>query len=156
MRIIGRKLFIDRRGDTLVEVIIAMAIVSVVLAGSYAITSRNLSITQGTNERSQAQQLVQKQIELLRVFSQKGGTAIAAGCLTDDGVLTTKCDIAPGNTSAGDTNPDCSSYCYTLNISPQKDASGANIPGIYNVHISWPSLTGTNSTLNMSYGPPTL
>lgn len=53
-------------GDTIVEVLVSIAVVSLVLAGAYALTNRNTLITQDTQEHGQALQLVQAQVEYLR------------------------------------------------------------------------------------------
>lgn len=55
------------RGDTIIEVLIAIAIVSLVLVAAYVISNKNSQAIQATEERIQAQHLVESQIEALRV-----------------------------------------------------------------------------------------
>lgn len=49
-------------GDTIVEVLIATAIASLVLVSAYAITTRNTRATQDVQENSYAQKLVEQQV----------------------------------------------------------------------------------------------
>lgn len=57
-------------GDTIVEVIIALAIISFVLATAYVLNRHNTSSLQNNAEYIQAQHIAESQIEVLR--SQKG------------------------------------------------------------------------------------
>lgn len=59
---------LDQRGDTLVEVMIATAILTVVLAASYNIAGAVFRLGQSAKERTQAANLIQEQAEALRSF----------------------------------------------------------------------------------------
>ena len=56
----------SQRGDTIVEVLIAMAVASSVLGITYATMNRNLLITRGAQERTEAAKLAQGQLEILK------------------------------------------------------------------------------------------
>lgn len=56
----------NQTGDTIVEVLIAITVISMVLVGAYIATNNNTLANQTTQERAQAVQLVQSQIEQLR------------------------------------------------------------------------------------------
>jgi type II secretory pathway pseudopilin PulG len=56
----------DQRGDTIVEVLISIAVVSMVLAGAYVTTQRSLIATRAAQERSNALKLGQGQLEQLK------------------------------------------------------------------------------------------
>lgn len=56
----------NNRGDTIVEVMLSAVILSIVLAGSYALSSRATRLNQSSYERTRATQLVQEQAELIR------------------------------------------------------------------------------------------
>ncbi len=82
---------ISTSGDTIVEVLIAMAVASTVLALSFTTMSRNLYNLQDAQERSTATKLVQGQIEAVRnlyVASNSTFTALAANtnfCVYNNG-----------------------------------------------------------------------
>jgi prepilin-type N-terminal cleavage/methylation domain-containing protein len=55
-----------QRGDTIVEVLVAVAIISSVLGLAYATMNRNLQSIRDNQERTEASKLAQGQIELLK------------------------------------------------------------------------------------------
>lgn len=59
-----------QRGDTIVEVLIAVAVVSSVLAISYSIMNSNLLILRNNQERTEASKIAQAQIEQLKTAWQ--------------------------------------------------------------------------------------
>jgi len=59
----------DSRGDTIVEVMFAMAIIAVVLAAAYATASKNLQTSQFTKERTQATNIAEAQLEQLKILA---------------------------------------------------------------------------------------
>lgn len=80
----GRSHSLNQRGDTLVEVLIAMAIVAVVLGGAYASANNSLKSTQAAKERDVALRVAEAQIERVRGFKNTSPNAPIAGnsCLT--------------------------------------------------------------------------
>lgn len=55
----------NQRGDTIVEVTIAVALLSIILAAAYTISGRAARLGQAAKERSQAVALVQQQAEII-------------------------------------------------------------------------------------------
>jgi Tfp pilus assembly protein PilV len=99
----------NERGDTIVEVLIAVAVVSLVLTSAYAVTNRNARAIQGSQEQAYAQKLLQQQVEYLRAAP---ALATGTGCYTGAAAYTTigncnkinggatyKVKIVPGTTS---------------------------------------------------------
>jgi prepilin-type N-terminal cleavage/methylation domain-containing protein len=76
----------SNRGDTIVEVLIAIAIVSLVLGGAYAASQQSLGSGQRTQERAEATKLVQQQLERLKSAAATGGVFSQTGpfCLQND------------------------------------------------------------------------
>jgi type II secretory pathway pseudopilin PulG len=140
---------VHQDGDTIVEVLISMAIVSVILAGAYAITTQDLKATQDASERSQAQQLVQQQIELLRPYAATGTTVPDGNCLQEGGLPATGGVTAVSGANCqlqGGSGTCTSSFCYTVAIT-QPTA------GSYEITATWPNQHGSNSSVTMDYGP---
>lgn len=63
---VGRRERSRERGDTLVEVLIAIAVVSLILGGAYTTTNRSLQATRASEERSVALKLAESQIEQIK------------------------------------------------------------------------------------------
>lgn len=124
-----------QRGDTIIEVLIAIAIVSLILTTAYAITIKNTQSLQSNQERVQAQHLVEAQIESLK----------AANALTTSG----DCFNSAGAESSGaacSVSAAGSGATYLLKV--------VNNSGIYTVSAIWTSLggSGTNdSNVTMYY-----
>jgi type II secretory pathway pseudopilin PulG len=62
------KFFKSDRGDTLVEVVLAIAILGMVLVASFNVANAAFGLGQGAKERTQAANLVQEQAEALRNY----------------------------------------------------------------------------------------
>jgi len=87
-------------GDTIVEVMIAIAIISSVLVGAFLVSSTSTRSVQDTGERAQALQLAQSQVEMIRSYVADGGTFAGSSpyCMvSQSGQYTYK-------TSVGDAN----------------------------------------------------
>jgi len=66
MHVTHRLVRLRERGDTIVEVLIAIAVISLVLGGAYVTTNRSLLATRDAQERGTALKLVESQIEQLK------------------------------------------------------------------------------------------
>ncbi len=62
---------LTQRGDTLVEVLIAIAILSFVLTSSYAVTSRAIRLGQSARERAQGVAFVSQQAEIIKSYASR-------------------------------------------------------------------------------------
>jgi Tfp pilus assembly protein PilV len=60
------------RGDTIVEVLLATVVISIVIAGAYTLTNRATRINQTALERTTATNLVRQQIEFIRGMQTYG------------------------------------------------------------------------------------
>lgn len=64
-------------GDTIVEVLIAIAIMGVVLAGAYASASRSLNANRRAQEHTEAMRVAEQQLELMKASARAGNTIFA-------------------------------------------------------------------------------
>lgn len=64
----------NRRGDTIVEVLIATAIVSLTLTGAYASANRSANATRTAQERGEALKWAETQVEQIKANAQVGNT----------------------------------------------------------------------------------
>lgn len=120
----------SQRGDTIVEVLIAVSIASLVLASAYAVTNRNVLAIQQAQEQAYGQKIVQQQVEYLRAAP---GLATSPGCYTAPSTYSTApadCDIPHGGAT------------YALQISP--GATNA-------VKATWDSLGGASASIVVYY-----
>jgi prepilin-type N-terminal cleavage/methylation domain-containing protein len=94
-----RKLSLLQRGDTIIEVLIAVAVVSSVLGITYAAMNRNMLIIRSSQERTEAVKLLQGQIEALRQMSIASPSLLPAAnvnfCMKADGSAPTVISGSP-------------------------------------------------------------
>jgi prepilin-type N-terminal cleavage/methylation domain-containing protein len=82
----------DQRGDTLVEVMIAIVIVATVIGGAYVVSNRSLQSTRSAQERGNALKLGEAQVEQLKALIASDSTKIFGAtvpikfCLGTNGV----------------------------------------------------------------------
>ena len=73
---------LKQSGDTLIEVLLAIAILSSVLAGSYSITRKSLRIAQASQDRIYGLKLLEGQVEMLRRYREIDSSGWVAGLNT--------------------------------------------------------------------------
>ncbi len=62
---------LNSKGETIVEVLIAIAVLSAALGGAYAITTSSQKTLQANHERYQAQLLANRQAEMLKSYANE-------------------------------------------------------------------------------------
>lgn len=129
-----------QRGDTIVEVLIAIAVISLVLVGAYASVNHNALTMQDSQEHGQALKLLQSQLEFLR---NNGGIS-GGSCFSSAGLPTGSCNFnSAGTAPTGNQTP------YTMNI------TGPDGTKTYTVKVTWPSVLASSGTgqITMFYRP---
>ncbi len=145
----------NQRGDTLVEVMISIAIVSLILGGAYVTTNNSLRATRTAEERTSAMKLVQGQTELVKsmVASPAGVTALAGAppagfCLVPNAVAgaqpsTPNATTAPCKLNSGGS-PTVTEPIYSMKI--------IKVGNTYTISSTWSSVTNTGQdNVQMTY-----
>lgn len=143
-----RRLILSRKarrqaGDTIVEVLIAISIVSLVLTSAYIVTNKNAQTMRTIQERTQAQKLVERQIEFLRASSTVPTTEF---CFADDqGTITS--DVSQCYFSQeGESSTDTTELRYHVSAKPNTPS-----PHTYKVTATWDKLGGGTGNVTMYY-----
>jgi prepilin-type N-terminal cleavage/methylation domain-containing protein len=71
-----RHWFHRQRGDTIVEVLIVIAVISLVLGGAYVTTNKSLLATRSAQERGNALKLAETQIEQIKGLTATNPTVL--------------------------------------------------------------------------------
>ncbi len=140
---------IGQMGDTIVEVLIAVAVVSLILTGAYAIANRSLINIRQSQERTEALNIATQQVERLKVRAELGADA------TGDKVFTTlknpfciwEKPIEQGlyvkqSIKTGKIQPDCTQnngIDYYITITRTDNAD--NFQHLFSVRVYWHSLS---------------
>ena len=152
---------LNQRGDTIIEVLIAIIVLSSVLAGAYGVASRATKENMQTQEHSQALQIAQGQLETLKT-QQSAPDGVFCFDVSNNNQLTNwvGATAAPSPDAQGDnfnnnypdgcsqnlTGGNCNtSLCYYVAI--QK----INTNNDYNVTVRWPGANGGNDQVSLAY-----
>lgn len=121
----------NQRGDTIVEVLIAIAVIGSVLGTSYAIVNRNAKSYQQINERTEALKLAEGQMESLRTLSHlvSGDFCIRDGSVVTGAAMETGCVIDDR---------------YNIKV------TGA-ASGLYITTVEWDSINGGTDRVGLRY-----
>lgn len=134
---------IGQTGDTVVEVLLAVAVISSVLAGAFILSQRSAIATRDAQEHAVAQKIVETQLESLRaassdsvesprIFSENRGFCMD----TAQKLSTNACSFSAKGTAAASTDVPA----YRVVIS----RTGCNPApcGVFTVKVDWDSVTG--------------
>ncbi len=138
----------NKRGDSILEVALAIAILATVLAGSYSIARRSLRIGQESQDRIQAAKYLEGQSERfrnLRDVDPAAFSALAAGnryCFTS-GVAPI---VATGDLAACSFGPVGDTSRYRVYF--EKDAG---VSQAYTFSATWQTASGQDSRIEYRY-----
>ncbi len=125
----------NNRGDTIVEVLIAIAVVSLVLAGAFTSTRRSANATRTAQEYGEALKLAETQVERIKIAVDNNNSpnVLSAGsfCIDDSGALAGGCTtgVIP----------------YTI-LTTHTAGSHDFI-----VRVTWPGLSGSTNVSELDY-----
>lgn len=158
------RLLRKQNGDTIVEVLIAMAVVSSVLGGAYAVANHTMANSRQAQEHSEALQIANKQIEYIAYHSANGdgGTLNTPTptykCLSQaDGQVVDQGGMNAQSISKSKTNrlpqANYAPQCVTSTAVPYYVAYTYNPTSrVYAVYVTWESVTGSgNDQLRVLY-----
>lgn len=133
-------------GETIVEVMIGIAVVASVLSSAYYLLNRSYRQSQAAIERVAALKAAESKVETLRTFTQEGYAKISTG--------NQYCISSSDNTQ---TVPPVQANCIVdrYNVFVTKDAYGAgpNAVETYKITSEWDSILGGKETLTIYYRP---
>jgi prepilin-type N-terminal cleavage/methylation domain-containing protein len=139
---------LGQTGDTIIEVMVVLAILGLAISISYATANRSLLNARQAQENSEATELIQSQIEALRTLTQAGDTpnifspALQNYCLVPTGT-------APNITYTNASGSSCAmgSVAYQINITYTNSPTDT-----FTVTAVWPDVLGDgNDTVTTVY-----
>lgn len=151
MRAIARrdkKRYRYQRGDTIVEVLISIAVVSLILGGAYVTTQRSLLASRAAQERGNALKLAEGQLEQLKNIATSSG----AGTLFGSATSGTFCVVNGSITDAGNAGCAVDSAGQPTGKEPVYHLSATRAGNTFTVKNTWSSALGTgNENLQLTY-----
>lgn len=131
------RLIKNNRGDTIVEVLMVIAIMSAVLGTAYAITNKSVEGNQLAQEHTVALKLAESQVESVKALS-----AAQAATITDNSQF---CVL--NNVVRTDINASCVSGPSNRYLTVVVRTSGTN----YTVKTTWRGATNGNDNVTLKY-----
>lgn len=142
----------SQAGDTIVEVIIAVAVVATILVGAFITTNRSTHTVRDAEEHAEALQFLQGQVELLRAAADTSGALTGANLGTPfcfDDTLAMHAAGSNACAGAGGVVP------YDFSISCSALSGGCPAPQYkvttFDLKVTWPSITGNADAVYLSY-----
>lgn len=144
------------KGDTIVEVLIALTVLSMAIGIGFSIVGSSNKGLQANKEQFQAQQLANRQIEYLRSSNagNRNSFSAAESCLLNNGTVVTG---APNCKDAAAAMGGASIYTVDISCVDASGNSGAVCStsptqiSTYSVVVTWNSVKGTQSRLELQY-----
>lgn len=154
-----------QRGDTIVEVLIAVIVLSTILASAYVVASRSYKENQQTQEHAQALQVAQAQLETLRATSSR--PAVTPFCFDSSGNLVANSTWPPGTITDDASTDTASQYPRDCKQAPSGGScTGAvcyriairkglyNDANLYTVTVRWDGINGGTDQVRLDYRLP--
>lgn len=128
-----------QNGDTIVEVMMAIAIVSAVLVGAFVATNRSSQTTRTAQERGEALKWAEAQVELLKAAADTGTPN-----LNDPSNPTPFC--ISGTLIVAASTAGCRPGLYRIAITKQP------VPSAYVTQVTWSNLSGgSDNNVQLDY-----
>jgi len=137
---------LNNSGDTIVEVLICLAIMSTVIGGAYAVASRSLGGIRQAQERAEATKYAETQLERIRygmyVQDQSFPSLGTSFCVTD--TLTVSTFTNPTDLAGYPTNCQRGLYRFEVQFDPTQQ-------NLFTITVRWDGLTGNQEQLQLFY-----
>lgn len=142
------------RGDTIVEVMVVLAVLGLAIGISYATANRSLLDARQAQENAQATELAQAQIEALRTLGSAANAAVPATNIFRAGPYCTYYDASSNSYKVkfpigSPPAAVCTSGLYNISVTgPPSPLTG----GTFTVTVTWPDVEGQgNDTVTLVY-----
>lgn len=155
----------NQTGDTIVEVLVCILVISVVLAGAFTVTNKSLLSVRASQERSQAIKLAEAQLERLRT-AEAATSLVVPFCIYPDGTVTAagsptskECYFGLDGDIIGVANvlgtPGAAGTpvenLYSSDKGPQYQVRIQLTAGTYEVKVKWVAIRGDLGQATMNY-----
>jgi type II secretory pathway pseudopilin PulG len=140
----------SQTGDTIVEVLLSLAVISAVLGGAFVSARRSLDATIQARERDQAVRLVETQLERLKTVAGSDVNVFSGGpfCLIGSPITKqenlSNCRLDSANNTFG---PGSQSIPYELRV----ERSGAGTSVLFTVIAEWERVGGGEERASVAY-----
>jgi prepilin-type N-terminal cleavage/methylation domain-containing protein len=151
-----RKFASAQSGDTIIEVLLSIAILSVILTGAYVTADHSLLEERDAEEHSVALTIAQSQVEELVAGATLGSDTCLVNLTGSQNCSVESTDPGLGEVSSGVCQQSGAPFCYSVSDTPiHQPASTPNDVNwtSYEVDVTWYSLNGGLDSAQLYYRP---
>lgn len=135
------------RGDTIVEVLISIAVVSLILGGAFVTSNRSLQGTRDAEERSNALKMAETQVEQIKYLAANDPDVLFAV-----GVPSTFCLNANTAIAATDARCKVDSTGTPTTVQPAYDLAITRSGNTFTIRSTWIKIGGeTTNNVELKY-----
>lgn len=145
-------------GDTIVEVMIAMAVATAVLGSAYTITSKSLTNTRMAQEHSEALKIAQAQVEQIRAIALSSSAnapifnSVSAGCIATSGANKGQLKQFTSTTNVPDPVSNYPSECKDIGSVQYRTGFKYNSANnTFSVFVNWDGANGVDAQVKSTY-----
>jgi Tfp pilus assembly protein PilV len=141
-------------GDTIVEVLIAIAVISMILAGAFAVTSRSSRAVRDSQEHAEALFLLQGQVERVRTLSTSVSSPVynsAIFCVDDSNTVQTGFGYTSLPPLASDNWSQYPTACKGVNNLYNESITYDSGSHIFTFLSRWDGITGDRNQVELFY-----
>ena len=136
---------IKQRGDTIVEVMLALTVIGMALGVSYGIANRSLATGQLAQERTEALKLAESQLEILKSYDDAELGAVRS----NSDIISGDACLLSGGVSTG---ADCDERFFAIRLIYV--AATASAPELFESVITWdPPQGASDAEVRLRYRP---
>lgn len=149
-----RLIKLGSRGDTIIEVLLAIAVMSMVLSVSYGLANRSSQSNRQAQERAEAQKIGEEQLELLRGYINEDTQWNNATdvCFMADNTATVEDETGQITDQTSDCQGRGPGGRYNIKITVKEpDAGNPDAGYVYTVDTNWDNTKGGTDQLALSY-----
>lgn len=147
------------RGDTIIEVLISIAIIGLALGAGYTLSNRSFHTGVGAVERSEALALAQGQVEFLKDAQLSGNMGTVQVFASDPANQQTLCFNTTTGTKVSTATLPSNTYTNTCKgIDGRYDVNityNTPLPNVFNILVAWTAFGGNGQDqLTLYYKVP--
>jgi Tfp pilus assembly protein PilV len=139
---------LNQRGDTIVEVLVAIGVLSLILGGAYVLTNRSLQATRASQERVNATKLIETQLEQIKNLAKTNHDAVFGSATPESFCINMSAQVKASTDGQCSMGPDGA----PTSKEPIYHVSVKRSGNTFTATNSWASITGDKvETVVMSY-----
>jgi len=138
---------LSERGDTLVEVLISIAVLSMVLGGAFVVTNSSLQGSRAAQERVNALKIVEGQLEQIKNLAANNSAALFGPAVPPNFCVASSLTVVSSSNAACAVGTDGT----PTTVEPTFHIVIAQASNTFTITTTWYSVRGGQNNISMKY-----